>query len=54
MKKWAAYGYIFFTIINLLLAFIVAPRMEWRYEAALFPADVVCCFFILIYFRRFE
>jgi hypothetical protein len=55
MKKWASYTYIGITSVNLLLQFILVPKYHIsEFESVLFPADVLFCFFILVYFKRFE
>jgi hypothetical protein len=55
LKRWAAMGYI--------LLFIVAAMSHWLLPwwglagsstTPLFPVDILFCFFILFWFKRFE
>jgi hypothetical protein len=52
-KRWAGIGYIALTAINLCLQFLTPEGSHWRFVAdALFPFDVLMCFFILFYYKR--
>jgi hypothetical protein len=53
--RWAAIGYIVLTAANLLLQFLNPPASNWRLVSdALFPFDVLMCFFLLFYYKRFR
>jgi hypothetical protein len=53
--RWAAIGYLVLTAVNLCLQFFTAQHSEWRYVAdALFPFDLLMCFFVLFYYKRFR
>lgn len=52
-KRWAGIGYVALTAINLCLQFLTPEGSQWRLVAdALFPVDVLMCFFILFYYKR--
>jgi hypothetical protein len=51
----AAVGYIILTAANLLLQFLTPQDQSWRHIAdTVFPFDVLMCFFLLFYFKRFR
>jgi len=55
LKKIFAYGYIFITSITLIYSFLIAPKYFGQsFEPPFFPLDILCCFFILVYFRKFS
>ncbi len=55
LRRWAAYGYILLTSVNLLLYVlckdVVAREM---YTSSFSLIDVGFCFFVLFFFRRFN
>jgi hypothetical protein len=54
LRKWAAYGYIFLTSVDLLFYFFIPdPGERELYGSVLFLVNVVFCFFVLFFFRRF-
>ena len=54
-RRWAAIGYLTLTAVNLCLQFFTHQHSEWRYVSdALFPFDLLMCFFILFYYKRFR
>lgn len=53
MRRWAAYGYMLLTSVNLLLyAFSGDVILRDLYTSALLLIDAGFCVFIMIYFRR--
>ena len=55
MKRWAALTYIFLVIINIVLRFALeSPTDLATYTHVFFPIDVLFCFFVLFYFKRFD
>jgi len=55
MRKWAAYGYLGLTMLNLILYFSLKNSLDSAlYVSSLFLVDVFFSFFILFFFRRFE
>jgi hypothetical protein len=55
LKRWAAWGYIALTSINLLLHFYLVKDGGWyAFSGAMFPLDVLFSFFILVFYRRFS
>lgn len=53
--RWAAIGYIILTAANLLLQFLNHAGSTWRLVSdALFPFDVLMCFFLLFFYKRFR
>ncbi|XZF12485.1 hypothetical protein ACTHGU_11890 [Chitinophagaceae bacterium MMS25-I14] len=56
LKKWAAYLYLLFSMTDLVL-YILKLKTHGDYDlylSALFPANVLFCFFVLFYFKRFK
>jgi hypothetical protein len=54
-RRWGAIGYMALTAITLLLQFATPHQSEWRYVGdALSPFDVLMCFFLLFYYKRFH
>ncbi len=55
LRRWAAYGYIALTALNLILHFTLKSSTDIDiYTNILFPVDILFCFFILFYFKRFS
>lgn len=53
LRKWAAFAYIGLTSLNLALRFLVHPFSLWAdFSNVLFPADIIFCFLILVYYKR--
>lgn len=52
LKKWAAFAYVGLMCVNLCLHYFVPPAEG--FSTALFPADLIFSFLVLIYFKRFE
>lgn len=54
-KRWAGIAYIGVTAVNLCLQFLTPAGSQWKLVAdALFPFDVLMCFFILFYYKRLK
>src|SRR6478609_9081287 len=54
-KRWAGIAYIAVTAVNIGLQFLTPAGSHWKYVAdALFPFDVLMCFFILFYYKRLK
>jgi hypothetical protein len=55
LKKWAALAYIGLATLNMSLRFILtSPTDLSNFTDTIFPIDVLFCFFLLFYFRKFE
>ena len=59
MRRRAAIGYMVLTAINLGLQYLTPAHAEWRSVAdalapAHIPIDVLMCFFLLFYYKRFR
>lgn len=55
MKRWAAYAYTILTIINLILRLSLKDTSYINaFTDALFPADVLFTFFVILHFKKFE
>lgn len=55
LRKWAAYLYIGFTCLTLLLRITVRPFSIWAdLSNVLFPANLIFCVLILIFFKRLK
>jgi len=55
LRKWAAYGYLLLTAVNLSLQFFVHdPVQKDLLVSPLLLIDVAFCFFVLFFFRRFR
>ena len=54
-QKWAAITYIILTAINLALQFLLPKGSLWQQVGgSVFPFDLLMCFFILLYYKRFR
>ena len=54
-RRWAAIGYIILTAVSLMLQFLTPHNSQWRMIGdTLFPFDVLLCFFLLFYYKRFR
>ena len=54
MRKWAALGYMFITILNFALFFLLKSTYDKDiYTSTLFLLDGLFSFFLLIYYKRF-
>jgi hypothetical protein len=55
LKRWSAIAYIVLTIAGLLLQFVLPVGIFWKdVGATLFPFDVLTCFFVLFFYKRFR
>lgn len=54
LKKQAANGYIAITILNLILRFTLTGNNREFYTDVIFPADLIFCFFLLLFYKRFS
>lgn len=55
MKRWAAIGYTVMTAACILMRFYAAPDTALSiFGDAFFPVDILMCFFIMYFFRKFE
>ena len=57
--RWAAIGYILLTSINLALQYLTPQGSIWRdvgdaMAPAHLPIDVLFCFFLLFFYKRFR
>ena len=54
-RRWAAIAFIALTAANLMLQFLTPQHAVWRtFSDALFPFDVLLCFFLLFFYKRFR
>ena len=54
-KKWGAFAYIGVTVINIVLYLTLkTPHDRALYISSLFILDILFCFFIMFYFKRFR
>ena len=54
-RKWAVITYISLTAINLVLQFLLPKGSHWQQVGGtLFPFDVLMCFFLTFYYKRFR
>lgn len=53
MRKWAAIGYILLTSVDIILYVSRSSNIAASQLTMLFPTDVLFCFFVLFYYRRF-
>ncbi len=52
-RKWSANAYIGLTVVNLLLRFLLKdPADASNLTDALFPIDLLCCFVLLVFYKR--
>ena len=55
LKRPAAIGYILLTVLGVLLQFAFPVSRFWKdVGGTLFPFDVLMCFFLLFYYKRFR
>lgn len=55
MRKWGSFGYIGIAIISIIIYFTEHDHTMWiMYESPIFPFDILFCFFILFYYKRFR
>ena len=55
MRKWGAIGYIIITVTSILVNFSSKSSMAiLEYGSPIFITDVLFCFFIMFYFKRFR
>jgi hypothetical protein len=55
MKRWAAFVYIGLTSISIVLQLTMkAGYAKDMYTDLMFPVNILFCFFVLFYFKRFE
>lgn len=55
LKRWAAIAYVLLTATGLLLQFVLPVDVFWKnVGATLMPFDVLMCFFLLFFFKRFH
>lgn len=55
MYRWAAWGYLGLTSINLMLHYLLAKEGALHFfSGSLFPIDILFSFFILVYYKKFE
>ncbi len=54
-KKWGAFGYIGLTVINIIMYLSFKSHYDRAmYMSSLFLIDILFCFFIMFYFKRFK
>jgi len=54
-RRWASLAYIVLTAINLLIFFFLKGAPSWHtISGILQPFDVLMCFFLLYYYKRFR
>lgn len=54
-KRWAGIAYIAVTAVNIGLLYLTPADSEWKHVSdALFPFDLLMCFFILFYYKRLK
>ena len=54
-RRLAGIAYLVLAALNLCLQFFTPQHSEWRLVGdALFPFDLLMCFFILFYYKRFR
>ncbi|RYD57342.1 MAG: hypothetical protein EOP56_08520 [Sphingobacteriales bacterium] len=55
LHRWAAWGYIALTSVNLLLHYYLVNSGGWyAFSGAMSLIDVLFSFFILVFYRRFS
>ena len=53
--RWTTIAYIILTAVNLILLFLTPQGSHWKsISDTLFPFDVLMCFFLLFYYKRFR
>lgn len=54
-RKWGAMGYIIVTVGSILIYLTATERSTWiTYESPIFILDILFCFFIMFYYKRFR
>lgn len=59
LRKWGAIGYIVLTVADLAIVFAMKPANTSflnntdPYSSSFFPLNVIFCFFVLFFYRRF-
>ena len=55
MRKWGAMLYVVVTTVSVVLYFTVHDHYTWlAYASPIFILDILFCFFIMFYFKRFR
>ena len=55
MRKWGAMLYVIVTVVSIILYFTVHDKFTWlNYASPIFILDMLFCFFIMFYFKRFR
>lgn len=55
MKRWAVYMYIALTSLSMILQMSLKAGFDKdMYTDLLFPVNILFCFFLLFYFKRFD
>lgn len=55
LKRWAGIAYIILTAVGLLLRYALPVGIFWKdVGATLLPFDVLMCFFLLFFYKRFR
>ena len=55
LKKWAAYGYLFLTVLSICLRFLLLNITNAIiYSFCFYEITILFSFFILFFFRQFE
>lgn len=55
MRKWGAMLYVLLTVVAIIIYFTAKDRSVWvMYESPIFILDMLFCFFIMFYFKRFR
>ncbi len=55
MRKWGAMGYVGVTVVSIILYFNIHDKSSWlTYASPIFILDILFCFFIMFYFKRFR
>lgn len=57
LRKWGGISYIILTVADLAILFATNSLNTGRadlYSSPLFPLDVIFCFFVLFYYKRFQ
>ncbi|PQJ10953.1 hypothetical protein CJD36_013360 [Flavipsychrobacter stenotrophus] len=55
MRKWGAMGYVVVTVVGIVIFLNAKQQYTWiQYETPMFISDMLFCFFIMFYFKRFR
>ena len=55
MHKWGAMTYVGVTTVSIILYFTVHDHYSWlAYASPIFILDILFCFFIMFYYKRFR